>query len=543
MRRGKKTTGAINLEIVFLFLSLLCFFVKGSVSPGLHVANLLVALPMSYRERLVAFYKEHNPAKLNEVDSLLSVFAGREESMFAALQAKYLRKGSPEETLCLSKKETAAGVTNANDVHAEVQELVRAMESVDLGKLLARLEGQAVVESEPIIHALRFAQHLVLCARRLAELAQNVGTTTEPTAKPREMISRKEVGSQREKVIESHNVAIQTMMTGTVCAETQTDVDDKQVASLTFCGHVRHSSKAELESPTPQSDEVLLRHSTIRRVHNLRPDKHKKAAVVGTVLENAGPCDTNTITLEPGVYHENLLFANGGNVELVAAVLGEPVILKPLNKLEPVIRAEGPKTLMRVSGVVFADGDTTGNANVALSVPSNPLVAVADAARIEFYGCHFYRGSCAVEAVGPQTEVSLHLCVLSSCKFAGVFLHRGAKAAMKQCNVKHCEAGVRVASHSSIHLCEAVVEENLTDGIVSYEGATGVLERSSVLRNGGNGLFLSSGSSFAVVESTVELNSLYGIQRFQGSGLQLRGSVVRDNAMLPINDVSNATVA
>ena len=36
----------------------------------------------------MAFYCQHNPAKLSEVDTLLDKWAGREEELFSKLEAK-----------------------------------------------------------------------------------------------------------------------------------------------------------------------------------------------------------------------------------------------------------------------------------------------------------------------------------------------------------------------------------------------------------------------------------------------------------------------
>jgi cyclophilin family peptidyl-prolyl cis-trans isomerase len=42
-----------------------------------------------YRARLVAFYKKHNPSKVDTVDATLAKYQGKEEEMFLRLQAKY----------------------------------------------------------------------------------------------------------------------------------------------------------------------------------------------------------------------------------------------------------------------------------------------------------------------------------------------------------------------------------------------------------------------------------------------------------------------
>jgi hypothetical protein len=41
------------------------------------------------RAKLLAFYKQHNPEKVDEVDTILQRYAGRTDAMFAKLYAKY----------------------------------------------------------------------------------------------------------------------------------------------------------------------------------------------------------------------------------------------------------------------------------------------------------------------------------------------------------------------------------------------------------------------------------------------------------------------
>ncbi|RNF10412.1 hypothetical protein TraAM80_01585 [Trypanosoma rangeli] len=524
---------------------------------------------MNYRERLVAFYQRHNPAKLGEVDALLETFAGREESMFTALQVKYEEMaakngGGAVSTVRSVTAEPDTSATETSAVHAEMQELLQNMESVDLTRLLSQLKGCVNVESDLLAHVITFMQHFTSCAHRFQELSGTMLRMLRATAEtpghavPVESIAAREgVATQTETTSPERREAGRM---ATVSVETQADTDGKKSGGLPSdavsptsaseltqvqtppIDHVNSGSlpadtQAAVASAALDIDDKLNRHRAIGKVHRLKPVKHKKIAVIGALLAAAGLADTDSITLEPGVYHENMCFVNSGAVEVVAVFPGTPVIIKPLSSLEPIIRAEGGKTRLRMSGVVLMEHDPAGGGVPADSpAPSNPLVAVADGAHVDLHGCHLYQGSCAVEATGPWTEVRLHLSLIASCTFAGVFLRHGAKAVMTQCKVKLCEAGVRVASNSSIHASETVMEGNTTDGVVAYECAEGTLERSSVLRNGGNGLFLSSGATFMVAESTVELNGLYGIQRLQGSRLHLRDSVVRDNALLPIND-------
>ena len=54
------------------------------------------ATPQSvHRDRLVAFYKKYNPAKLDTVDATLSTFSGKEDDLFQKLEAKYVKDGIP----------------------------------------------------------------------------------------------------------------------------------------------------------------------------------------------------------------------------------------------------------------------------------------------------------------------------------------------------------------------------------------------------------------------------------------------------------------
>ena len=43
-----------------------------------------------YKDKLVAIYAQHNPAKLGDVDSLLATYADREQQLYEKVCAKYL---------------------------------------------------------------------------------------------------------------------------------------------------------------------------------------------------------------------------------------------------------------------------------------------------------------------------------------------------------------------------------------------------------------------------------------------------------------------
>ncbi|KAK1945676.1 Nuclear pore complex protein [Phytophthora citrophthora] len=47
---------------------------------------------VNYREKLTAFYQQHNPTKLSSVDATLEKYKGREDHLFAMLEQKYVKK-------------------------------------------------------------------------------------------------------------------------------------------------------------------------------------------------------------------------------------------------------------------------------------------------------------------------------------------------------------------------------------------------------------------------------------------------------------------
>ncbi|KPI87837.1 hypothetical protein ABL78_3064 [Leptomonas seymouri] len=272
----------------------------------------------------------------------------------------------------------------------------------------------------------------------------------------------------------------------------------------------------------------------------------------------AGDC----VVLQPGVYYENLHLEHRGRVEFTSAYPGAAVVLQPFSDLEPVLSVSGARTQVELTGVVLVQGGVDnnneeekrrdnshrlsagvghggrgeGHGRVALDKPSVPLLLVRDGAGVSATACHFYGGTGGgVVAAGQHTRLRLDLCLISLCSFAGVYIHGGASASILQSKMKRSEVGLRVLQ-GSFSVSETSFEGNRSDGIVLYEESMGVLERSNVLNNGGNGIFLSRGTELRVVASVIELNAFYGVQRARGSTLHVKSSFVRDNGLLPINE-------
>jgi len=61
----------------------------GAANDGAVAAGGPPSQPWSTRERLVAFYTDYQPDKLDGVDGILDKYAGREDKLFAALVKKY----------------------------------------------------------------------------------------------------------------------------------------------------------------------------------------------------------------------------------------------------------------------------------------------------------------------------------------------------------------------------------------------------------------------------------------------------------------------
>jgi hypothetical protein len=285
-------------------------------------------------------------------------------------------------------------------------------------------------------------------------------------------------------------------------------------------------------------------------------------------------CSTVTsgdcIVLQPGVYYENFTFAHCGRIELTSAYPGAAVVLRPFSDLEPVVTVTGADAQVTLTGIVLVQGEVGGTDDgvgvetkaggvgvekyethhhqhhhhksnnsktlTQLGKPAVPLLLVRDGAEVTATASHFYGGSGGgIVAAGHHTRVRLDLCLISLCDFAGVYLHGGASADVTQSKLKKSEVGLRVLQ-GSFFVSETTFEDNESDGLVIYEESLGVLERSNVLNNGGNGVFLSSRTELRVVASTIELNALYGVQRTRGSTLHVKSSFIRDNGLLPINE-------
>ena len=62
---------------------------SGDINPFLQEENGGADDGNGHRQRLVAFYRQHNPAKIGSVDATLEVYRGREHELFSQLEKKY----------------------------------------------------------------------------------------------------------------------------------------------------------------------------------------------------------------------------------------------------------------------------------------------------------------------------------------------------------------------------------------------------------------------------------------------------------------------
>ncbi|CAM9190945.1 unnamed protein product [Heterosigma akashiwo] len=97
----KKKDGIKLLPIIFLML-----FVGPACLPGVFwLWDKFAQTPFGKswglyeepRDRLIRFYKEHNPAKLGEVDKMLRKYAGREDELFKRLERVYGERQKEQE--------------------------------------------------------------------------------------------------------------------------------------------------------------------------------------------------------------------------------------------------------------------------------------------------------------------------------------------------------------------------------------------------------------------------------------------------------------
>jgi len=70
-----------------------------------------------HRERLVDFYRIHNPSMLSQVDAILNKYAGHEEILFQKLSRKYATQSSPTDSShSHSRQNTARSGRSAREI-------------------------------------------------------------------------------------------------------------------------------------------------------------------------------------------------------------------------------------------------------------------------------------------------------------------------------------------------------------------------------------------------------------------------------------------
>ncbi|CAD2221176.1 hypothetical protein AGDE_10145 [Angomonas deanei] len=292
--------------------------------------------------------------------------------------------------------------------------------------------------------------------------------------------------------------------------------------------------------PSDEEEEEEAPATPLPTVVSIEPQANTGAPVIEQRLR-----DNASFSLGSGIYYENLKFDNCGDVELSAAVAGDPVLFRPHSAAEPLITVVGPHSNATFNNLVFVFGELTEfeedgeGFRYDPHIPTVPLVSIVSGATATFNGCHFYKGGAAgVLASDEGTRVEMNYCFLAKCAFGAVFARHYSTVSLHHCRLKYCEAGARISTHSTMHFTETSVEKSGVDGVVVHEGGTVALHRCSVSQNGGNGLLISSGASAVVSECTVSENALYGIQRTSGSNVRLLHSSIQNNGLSSVSEGS-----
>ena len=84
----------------------------------------------AHRRRLVAFYEQHAPEKINDVDAILAKYLGREDALFARLEQKYAApspaKASPVKAAPSPAKAPKSTNKKAHDAKADARAAMEA---------------------------------------------------------------------------------------------------------------------------------------------------------------------------------------------------------------------------------------------------------------------------------------------------------------------------------------------------------------------------------------------------------------------------------
>uniref|UniRef100_A0A7S3JSM5 Uncharacterized protein n=1 Tax=Aureoumbra lagunensis TaxID=44058 RepID=A0A7S3JSM5_9STRA len=108
-----------SLRLIYVWAYVACVFILASVfrRNNAKLSREAEAYIAMHRAKLIKFYKEHAPEKINEVDQVLAKYRGHESVMWQRLERKYLRqdlldeddfKPSPVPQKTVPKKSTSS---------------------------------------------------------------------------------------------------------------------------------------------------------------------------------------------------------------------------------------------------------------------------------------------------------------------------------------------------------------------------------------------------------------------------------------------------
>ena len=125
---------------------------------------------------------------------------------------------------------------------------------------------------------------------------------------------------------------------------------------------------------------------------------------------------------------------------------------------------------------------------------------------------------------------------------SGVFVSKQAGVVLVNCHINGNYLGVNVDKHSWFEIIRSQIVRSETTGVLINERAFGLLERSYICANLGDGIETLSGGEPVIRECSVSQNFAYGITLRNNSKVVLIGNYIKRNGLKSLNVEKNCEI-
>lgn len=290
-------------------------------------------------------------------------------------------------------------------------------------------------------------------------------------------------------------------------------------------------SDQEVDPPIPFAERSFGRASRIprtrarqesaetRKSRDLVVDPSDPAAFAEIDDAVAHAEDGDRVIVRPGTYRRPVVVDRAIRLEGDGPVA--TIRLRPVGGEALGVAVSGAT----VSGLDICPGDVgnDGDAWSAVAV-HDASVTIQDCVLSSHLGATVWVG-------GPSSRTVLRRCSLDGGSQNAVWVVEEGRAELEACEVIGHRWPMSVTGeHTSLTIRDSVIMDNRDDGVGATDGATLVMERTTVARNAGHGILLGDATPASRIEDcTVEENAAIGIVVIGVRGARILGNRVRRN--------------